>query len=80
MMLETLNSSRSLLLKARLSINKTEAGSVWSLISESCRTENTGGLILLNSCPTLGNLSRIPPVHDSPTGSVHTLSTYEMES
>lgn len=78
--MQTLPNMALLLLKARLPINKTEAGSVWSLISKPCRTESTGGLPLFNSCPTLRKQVPIPPGHGIPTSSVHTSGMYSVEN
>lgn len=57
----------SSLLKA-LPINETDIGSGSTLISKPCSTGGPGGLLFAHFLPSsLGNLSPVPPTHNSPS-------------
>ena len=62
-MVQTFHILGSLILQARLPINKTEGGTVWSLISRLCGQKAWGGLLFAQFLPnSLKKLSPLPPV------------------
>ena len=64
-------------LKTRLPINKTEDGTVWSLISKACGTENTGRLLFAQFLPNSEKAEPFTTTSDSLTGPPRHLTCFK---